>query len=62
MVLLEIGLYLGGFIFMSLQEHRNKITMRQNGVFCIMCLGESTTAGGYESWPSQLEKALNKKT
>jgi Tfp pilus assembly protein PilF len=59
-VLLEIGLRIGGFIFLSLQEHRNAIAIRQRGTYIIMCLGESTTSlGGEDSYPRQLEEILN---
>jgi tetratricopeptide (TPR) repeat protein len=60
-VLLEIGLRLGGFIFLSLQEYRNRTAIYKKGTYRIMCLGESTTAGGRESYPSQLEEILNQR-
>ena len=60
--LLEIGLRIGGFIFFSLQEHRNRVSLKKNGEYRIMCLGESTTAlGGENSYPSQLEVLLNER-
>ncbi len=55
---LEIGLRLGGFIIISLQEKRNLEAMKQRGACRIMCLGESTTQGEY---PPYLEKALNQR-
>lgn len=59
--LLEIALRVGGFVFLSLQEYRNRIAIAQKGGYCILCLGESTTAlGGEYSWPSQLEEILNR--
>jgi len=59
---LEIGLRIGGFAWLSLQEYRNKISLRQKGAYRIMCLGESTTAlGGKDSYPAQLEEILNQK-
>jgi len=59
---LEIGLRLGGFIFLSLQELRNTASIKQRGTYRILCLGESTTAlGGEYSYPSQLEKILNQR-
>ena len=59
-VLLEIGLRIGGFVFLSLQEYRNRISIKQRGTYRIMCLGESHTAlGGKNSYPSQLEEVLN---
>ena len=59
-VLLEMSLRLGGFIFLSLQERRNKEAVYKRGTYQIMCLGESTTAfGGRDSYPRQLEEILN---
>lgn len=55
---LELGLRIAGFIYLSIQEERNKISMRKNSEFRIMCLGESTTAGQY---PGFLEEILNKR-
>lgn len=60
LIILEISLRIGGFIFISLQEHRNSITLKQKAEYRILCLGESTTAsGGSDSYPSQLEQILN---
>jgi Flp pilus assembly protein TadD len=56
-VILELGVRAGGFIFSSLQESRNKASIRKNGSYKIMCLGESTTVGAY---PHFLEETLNK--
>jgi len=56
LVLLELGLRAGGFIIMSAQERRNLQTIKQNGRFRIMCLGESTTQNQY---PRYLEEILN---
>ena len=55
-ILLEIGLRLGGFIFLSLQEYSNRISLYKKGIYRIMCLGESTTTRQY---PSFLEDILN---
>jgi len=57
-ILLEAGLRLGGFILLSLQEHRNLLSIKQKGTYRIMCLGESTTAGQY---PPFLEEVLNQR-
>jgi len=57
-VLLEASLRLGGFILLSIQEHRNLQSIKQKGVYRIMCLGESTTQGQY---PEPLEKILNQR-
>lgn len=60
LLILEIGLRLGGFIFLVLQERRNLYSIERKGNCLIMCLGESTTAlGGEDSYPSQLEEVLN---
>ena len=61
-VLLEIVLQLGGFIFVAVQEYRNRESIRKYGQYRILCLGESTTAfGDKNSYPSQLEEILNQK-
>jgi len=56
LILIETGLRLGGFIILSLQELRNRISLRQKGDYRILCLGESTTQDQY---PAFLEEALN---
>ena len=56
----ELGLRLGGVVFLSLQEYRNVRSIMGKGEYRIMCIGESTTAfGGEDSYPAQLEKILN---
>ena len=55
-VLLEMGLRIGGFVCVSLQEYRNIKSIRKKGTYRILCLGESTTA---EQWPPPLEEILN---
>ncbi len=62
LILLELGVRITGFVFFSLQEHRNRISIQQKRVYRIMCVGESTTAiGGIDSYPSQLEEVLNQR-
>lgn len=57
---LEIGLRLAGRIFLSVQEYRNSVSLKQKSICRIMCIGESTTFwGGRTSYPSQLEEILN---
>ena len=56
-LVLEIGMRTAGFIIISLQERRNLESIKQNGEFRIMCMGESTTQGQY---PPFLEEILNK--
>jgi len=60
-IILEIGLRLGGFIFLSLQEYRAAI--QKKGTYRIMCLGESTTfsLGSRGCYPNQLEEILNQR-
>lgn len=59
-ILLEIGLRIGGFIFLYFQEQANQASLKEKGEFIVLCLGESTTqAGGAKSFPRQLEKILN---
>ena len=55
-ILIEAGLRLGGFIYTSRQEIGNKEELKKKGVYRILCLGESTTAGEY---PGYLEEELN---
>lgn len=60
LVILEIGLRLGGFIFLTLQEMNNKVSLDDQQTIRILCLGESTTAlGGNAVYPRQLEEILN---
>jgi tetratricopeptide (TPR) repeat protein len=58
-VLLELGLRIGGFILLSVQEYRNKQSLKQKGAYRIMCIGESTTQGAY---PAVMEKILNQRS
>lgn len=62
-VLVETGLRIAGFLILSLQEYNNKLIIREKNEYHIMCIGESTTAGGsYESsYPGQLQEILNNK-
>ena len=55
-VLLEVGLRLGGGILLSMQEYRNSQSLKQKGIYRILCLGESTTQNQY---PKFLEQVLN---
>ena len=60
-ILLELGMRAGGFALTYTQERSNKIALRQQGTFRIMCIGESTTAAtcSEESYPKQLQEILN---
>ncbi|MFH1889030.1 MAG: tetratricopeptide repeat protein [Candidatus Omnitrophota bacterium] len=57
-IMLEVTLRLGGFIFLSMQEYRNLSSLKQKGTYRIVCIGESTTANIY---PVLLEKILNQR-
>ncbi|MDD5561004.1 MAG: tetratricopeptide repeat protein [Candidatus Omnitrophica bacterium] len=62
LVVLEIVIRLGGFIFLSVQEFRNKLAISKKCTYRIMCLGESTTmVGGKYSYPIQFEEILNER-
>ena len=59
-VLLEAGLRIAGLVFVSVQERRNQLSLREGHTYRVLCIGESTTAlGGEDSYPSQLERSLN---
>lgn len=59
LVILEIILRMGGFVFDFFQERQNKINLTESEIR-ILCIGESTTAlGGAASYPAQLEEILN---
>ncbi len=58
LVFLEIGLRLGGFLLLSVQEHRNLQSIKQKGTYRVLCLGESSTQ---EEYPLFLEETLNQR-
>lgn len=58
--LLEITLRFGCFMYTLVQKYEVKHAIPREGVFRILCLGESmTAAGGKASYPAQLEEILN---
>ncbi|MAG50903.1 hypothetical protein CL621_04700, partial [archaeon] len=63
LLFLEIGLRIGGFILLSIQDSENSI-IGDNKDYRILTLGESTTADfiGNFSWPRQLEDILNNRS
>lgn len=63
-VSLELLLRLGGFLYSGWMNIRNEqAENNSNAVYCILAIGESTTAdGGRHSWPSQLEALLNSRS
>ncbi|MFH1338382.1 MAG: tetratricopeptide repeat protein [Candidatus Omnitrophota bacterium] len=58
LALLEIGMRIGGFIILSLQEYRNRLALKNKKTYRILCLGESTTASG--GYPRMVEEILNR--
>ncbi|MFA5163777.1 MAG: tetratricopeptide repeat protein [Patescibacteria group bacterium] len=47
-------------ITISLKHYKNIQFPKNEGVYCILALGDCTTAlGGMDSWPAQLDKVLN---
>ena len=60
LLLLELGLRVVGWGFFAVQRAENRRALAGGGERVVLCVGESTTAlGGADSWPSQLEDALN---
>jgi len=58
LILLETGLRLGGFMFLSLQEFRNMRFLNEKGIYKILCIGDSNTQNQY---PRYLEQFLNQR-
>ena len=56
-VLMELMLRAGGWVVLSMQEARNRFSLRRQGAYRVLCLGESTTANQY---PRFLEASLNR--
>ncbi|MFH0986260.1 MAG: tetratricopeptide repeat protein [Candidatus Omnitrophota bacterium] len=61
LLILEAGLRVGGAVYGAFQERRNHLSMKQKGVYRILCLGESTTAyfRVKTPYPVFLEEILN---
>ena len=60
LILIEVLLQLGGFLYLATQEYKNRETLSNRDTYRILCLGESTTAmGGEHSYPKLLENILN---
>ncbi|HNW44489.1 MAG TPA: GDSL-type esterase/lipase family protein [Elusimicrobiales bacterium] len=53
----EAALRLGGLAVRLKQESVNRASL-SSGTSRILCLGESTTAGGTDAWPARLERIL----
>ncbi len=64
LALIELLLRLGGLLYEPERSIEGGGTVSADGVYRILCLGESTTAGidaGEKSYPQQLEEILNEK-
>jgi lysophospholipase L1-like esterase len=61
LLLLEGMLRIAGLI-VSLPQSMDNIAPADRESYRIICLGESTTAGGANSWPGQLEEILNNRS
>lgn len=63
LVCVEGALRLGGAIYLWRQEHPSPIVRNRQGAteYVVMCIGESTTAGFKDSYPSQLQQILNER-
>ncbi|MFA5362485.1 MAG: tetratricopeptide repeat protein [Candidatus Omnitrophota bacterium] len=62
LILLELGLRLGGVMFLFFQEHGGRFVDYKNSEYRILCLGNSTTAlGGENSYSAQLGDILNQR-
>jgi len=63
LILLEIGMRMAGFALTTLQDIRNRRTLARKATYRILCLGESTTAGGGNGqagrYPHLMEIILN---
>src|SRR4030042_2980080 len=63
MVILEAGMRLAGLALSFMQEHQNRLSIKKNGAYIIICLGGSTTAeeglNRAHCYPRQLENILN---
>jgi hypothetical protein len=58
LIILELSLQTAGFVASSYQRYRNNQALKNKSEYKIMCLGESTTYGGY---PKELQNMLNQK-
>ncbi|GAB1402518.1 hypothetical protein MASR1M68_14290 [Elusimicrobiota bacterium] len=58
LVILELSMHLAGFAMYGYRDYKNNRELKNKKQYTIMCIGESTTFGGY---PDQLQNILNKK-
>lgn len=62
LIIIEIGLRVAGFVYLSLQDYKNRLSLTHKGQYRILCLGDSMTAFWHEkSYPAQLEQILNQR-
>ncbi len=59
LLILEVTLRVAGYVIQRSWEENNKVSPSEKDHYRILCLGESTTAGGEGSYPRQLERILN---
>jgi tetratricopeptide (TPR) repeat protein len=62
LVIMEIALRAGALLVNLPQTLSNLKSGVSENEYRILCIGESTTAGGEASWPGQLEKILNNRS
>lgn len=58
LIILEITMQAAGFSMLYYRDYKNNKALKNKSKYKIMCLGESTTYGGY---PKELQKILNQK-
>lgn len=58
LIILELSMQFAGFAILGYHNYKNNKTLKTKSQYTIMCLGESTTFGGY---PNALQKILNQK-
>ena len=61
LLILEVSLRIAGYVLQRSWERGNTVSSFEKGHYRILCLGESTTAGGMGSYPRQLERILNER-
>lgn len=58
LAILEMGMHVGGFALLAIQDHANWRALKRKNTCRILCLGESTT---HEQYPQPLERILNER-
>ena len=54
-ITIELGLRTVGFISYYYQEYRNKMAIKKNGTYVVLCFGDSMT---FDHYPKYLNEAL----